>query len=332
MTEDRRRSPARSEPSERARRRSRSPDRRDGGRHAHARRDADDGRRHDDAGRRHDDDGRRNDDGGHRQSSSSDRRASGHDRHARDRPHADRGHNADPVRPRADTVRTHDRDTAPDPDAVCDPTRDSVTEPHAKDASGRTSGAESAAAQFLDGLGAAPAADADTSSDESDIVGPLPPPGLMRPADPAQADADDATFDAAMARRVRKQQLAEQEARAIDTLENLTRAGPERSVTRAQEARKLQNDYRRQQAVERGDTMDAIDDDELFGGQSAQLDTNVAPKVLSKQAEREAQRRQRREERFKEQDAARRERWEKLQEREKRTVEMLKALARERFG
>ncbi|KAK9451773.1 uncharacterized protein V1518DRAFT_409518 [Limtongia smithiae] len=193
--------------------------------------------------------------------------------------------------------------------------------------------------------------DESAGSDESEIIGPMLPPTLLsdsggsRPArGPTLPSLDDVQTQNAelydesirQIRADRKQRGVQFQETVTGALGNLIHGGGEdsgRAGDNRMEKRKLENESRREYIRARSPGgMDEIEDDELMEGTTGSTQINKLSEIAQRKAEKERLKRERREAIYRERDAERRKRWDAMELREKKTVEMLRELARQRFG
>ncbi|KAK9452970.1 hypothetical protein V1511DRAFT_506125 [Dipodascopsis uninucleata] len=187
----------------------------------------------------------------------------------------------------------------------------------------------------------------DYESSDSDIIGPQLPSSLRhlkKKKGPTLPDISDVQLqnseihtrsleEARLSRLRAMEELADEYNSAADNL--LADGGiDDKHTGRRAEKRKIENDDRKSYARARSPGGVAeLDDSELLSGD---LDRGgVAEKVNEiavRKSEKERIKREKREAFFREKDAERRKRWEEMQEREQKTIEMLRELAKQRFG
>ncbi|KAK9381778.1 uncharacterized protein V2V93DRAFT_367817 [Kockiozyma suomiensis] len=187
----------------------------------------------------------------------------------------------------------------------------------------------------------------DSDSDDSVIVGPTLPPSHVSdrkgPTLPTVSDIQlqntdllDSSLDQMRAARLKSMEAAESS--LTGAVDNLLQGGFNDPTSgprdRRLEKRKMENEQRKEFARAKSPGgVDEFGDDELFEGDVGSAGTKEKLNEISqRKAEKERIKREQREAKFRERDAARRERWEDMRAKEDKTMQMLKELARERFG
>ncbi|KAK9241464.1 hypothetical protein V1525DRAFT_393210 [Lipomyces kononenkoae] len=137
-------------------------------------------------------------------------------------------------------------------------------------------------------------------------------------------------------RSARKLSMRQTQAEYTGAAENLLSGGvndPSGPRDRRIEKRQLENETRREYARARSPGgVDEVGDDELFDGAVGGGSSGKLSEIAARKAEKERIKKEKKEAFYRERDAERRKRWEEMQAREKKTIDMLKELARQRFG
>ncbi|KAK9365978.1 hypothetical protein V1509DRAFT_631253 [Lipomyces kononenkoae] len=137
-------------------------------------------------------------------------------------------------------------------------------------------------------------------------------------------------------RSVRISSKRQAEAEYVGAAENLLSGGvndPSGPRDRKIEKRQLENQTRREYVRARSPGgVDEVGDDELLDGAIGGGSSGKLSEIAARKAEKERIKKEKREAFYRERDAERRKRWEEMQAREKKTIDMLKELARHRFG
>ncbi|KAK9320359.1 hypothetical protein V1517DRAFT_329576 [Lipomyces orientalis] len=161
-------------------------------------------------------------------------------------------------------------------------------------------------------------------------------PTLPSPADIQlmNSELNDESLEDMRASRLHAKGAAEAE--YLGAAENLLQGGAsDRSDPRDRkiEKRQLENETRREYIRARSPGgVDEVGDDELFDGAVGGGSSSKLSEVAARRAEKERIKKEKREAFYREKDAERRKRWEEMQVREKKTIDMLKELARQKFG
>ncbi|KAK9467912.1 hypothetical protein V1512DRAFT_260343 [Lipomyces arxii] len=133
----------------------------------------------------------------------------------------------------------------------------------------------------------------------------------------------------------RKQQADTREAMYNGVIDNLLPDNRRDAGVRDRkdENRRLQNESRKEYNRARSPGgIEEMGDHDLFGGDDGTSARAKMSEIASRRAEKDRIRKEQREAKYRERDAERRSRWEDRQAKEKKTIEMFKELARQRFG
>ncbi|KAJ8100689.1 hypothetical protein POJ06DRAFT_109762 [Lipomyces tetrasporus] len=161
-------------------------------------------------------------------------------------------------------------------------------------------------------------------------------PTLPSPADIQlmNSELNDESLEDMRAARLHSRRASE--AQYLGAAENLLQGGasdPSDPRDRKIEKRQLENETRREYVRARSPGgVDEVDDDELFDGAVGGGSSSKLSEVAARRAEKDRIKKEKREAFYREKDAERRKRWEEMQAREKKTINMLRELARQKFG
>ncbi|KAK9356481.1 hypothetical protein V1505DRAFT_361591 [Lipomyces doorenjongii] len=137
-------------------------------------------------------------------------------------------------------------------------------------------------------------------------------------------------------RSARMLSMRESEVHYTGAAENLLSGGandPSGPRDRKIEKRQLENQTRREYIrAQSPGGVDEVGDDELFDGAVGGGSSNKMSEIAARKVEKERIKKEKREAFYREKDAERRKRWEEMHTREEKTIDMLKELARQRFG
>ncbi|KAK9486274.1 hypothetical protein V1527DRAFT_464341 [Lipomyces starkeyi] len=137
-------------------------------------------------------------------------------------------------------------------------------------------------------------------------------------------------------RSARMLSMRESEVHYTGAAENLLSGGanePSGPRDRKTEKRQLENQTRKEYIrAQSPGGVDEVGDDELFDGAVGGGSSNKMSEIAARKVEKERIKKEKREAFYREKDAERRKRWEEMHAREEKTIDMLKELARQRFG
>ncbi|KAK9373401.1 uncharacterized protein V1513DRAFT_449097 [Lipomyces chichibuensis] len=181
------------------------------------------------------------------------------------------------------------------------------------------------------------------STDAERNISSIPPPSRPRKGPTLPSAVDIQLMNSELhaesleaMRSARMLAMRESEVHYTGAAENLLSGGandPSGPRDTKIEKRRLENQTRREyiRAHSPGG-VDEVGDDELFDGAVGGGPSNKISEIAARKVEKERIKKEKREAFYREKDAERRKRWEEMHAREEKTIDMLKELARQRFG
>ncbi|KAK9387300.1 hypothetical protein V1515DRAFT_601381 [Lipomyces mesembrius] len=174
-------------------------------------------------------------------------------------------------------------------------------------------------------------------------ISSIPPPSRPRKGPTLPSAADIQLMNSELhaeslevRRSARMLSMRESEVHYTGAAENLLSGGandPSGARDRKLEKRQLENQTRREYIrAQSPGGVDDVGEDELFDGAIGGGPSNKISEIAARKVEKERIKKEKREAFYREKDAERRKRWEEMHKREEKTIDMLKELARQRFG